>query len=678
MKDYGKSRDYRQRASKSGIEERSEDDEIKKIKEILDKLDKEVKSNPMKISSKATSKFTILGENNNILGQNVSFMGRTGKGINEDKNNREFLLNFLSHDNMPILPKNLHLLTDNDANQNISESTKFKNLADLLIDNTDSVVESHFVRDCKERVNLSLFTAFSRKSKDVLLDENPIEQDKNRLLLLKLNNVNIPTLNIIDKNEYEQKYKIKDMQYRENLLKNILKPLNPINENNNKKENKENFENKNCIYFRQKEEKYFVMPTLINYIPPSKENLRKTFSKGRSVSMRKVKEKKNKDENSEQNEKVGYSSPRTSRATSLNTLKKLEKEKNPNFWDPEIDGDILSYINHNIICIEDIYNQNKKDYNYNKKEKDIIPIETKEILNDNDNNDDDEIKNFRKSLKKDLMEDDDNDTGGEKKKIKNKFTEFNDYCPKIAHFNIKKDKLKLQEKAFNNDLKLFINSKIDNITAFHDQSFPKKIINVSSEKLYRYAKNNETNEKSTQDSFSIEPLNKNKNSDEKNSENKSQKTIKDKKNFSIGNSSIKKKNIVQTSKNKNSNDKVVKKNEQSIKKNTEKEKEKENKFKEIQRLFFNINIDDNKNEKDEKMEKNKKEEVEKSLYSIDESDSNVEKSVSKKNYSKNLSKIFKDKDKLNQSSIEKTIIKKVDNSEDSILKLYSSESNKIS
>ena len=69
-----------------------------------------------------------MGENNNILGQNVSFMGRTGKGINEDKNNREFLLNFLSHDNMPILPKNLHLLTDNDANQNISESTvqKFK------------------------------------------------------------------------------------------------------------------------------------------------------------------------------------------------------------------------------------------------------------------------------------------------------------------------------------------------------------------------------------------------------------------------------------------------------------------------------------------------------------------------------------------------------------------------
>ena len=675
MKDYAKSRDYRQRASKSGIiEERSEDDEIKKIKELLDKLDKEVKSHPIKINSKATSKFTILGENN-VDRQNLSFMGRAGKGVNEDKNNREFILNFLNHDSLPILPKDLHLLTDNDANQNISDDEKFKNLANLLIDNSDSVVERYFVRDSKEEVNLHLFTAFSRKSKDVFLDENQIEQEKNRLLLLKLNGVDIPTLNIIDKTEYEQKYKIKAAQYRENLLKNILKPLNSNtsqansnNAKNNKKENKEKLENKNCVYFRQKDEKYFVMPTLIQYIPPSNNNLRRTF-KGRSSSMRKIKSK-TKNEVFEQKEKSGYSSPRTSRAAAINTLKKLEKEKNPNFWDPEIDGDTLSYINHNIICIEDIYNKNQKDYYCeNKKEKEIIPIETKEILSDYDGSSE-EGKNLSKSLQKDLMDDDNNDTYGEKKKIKNKFTEFNDYCPKLAKIKIKKDKKILQERAFNNDLKLLINYKIGNITAFHDKSFSKKVINLNGEKLYRFVKNNETNEKSTQDSFSIEASNKNKDTNEKNAENINPKTIEAKKKYSS-----KKNNNIRMSKNKKLNDSSVNEKLQLEKNNMRKENK--NRFKEIQKLFFDIDIEDNEKgkEKEKETEKNIKQIKNGNLYSIDENESNAEKSLSRKNFNKNLSKIFKDKDKLSQSSIDKITTKKIENSEDSILKLYSSESN---
>ena len=41
---------------------------------------------------------------------------------------------------MPLLPKNMHLLSDNDRNQSISDETKFKNLADLMIDDKEAVV----------------------------------------------------------------------------------------------------------------------------------------------------------------------------------------------------------------------------------------------------------------------------------------------------------------------------------------------------------------------------------------------------------------------------------------------------------------------------------------------------------------------------------------------------------
>jgi hypothetical protein len=59
------------------------------------------------------------------------------------------------------------------------------------------------------------------------------------------------------------------------------------------------------------------------------------------------------------------------------------------FWDPEIDGETLSYINHNFISIEDIYNgkniDNKDDKNLNginyieDNEPNLTPIEAKEI-----------------------------------------------------------------------------------------------------------------------------------------------------------------------------------------------------------------------------------------------------------------------------------------------------------
>ena len=60
------------------------------------------------------------------------------------------------------------------------------------------------------------------------------------------------------------------------------------------------------------------------------------------------------------------------------------------FWDPEIDSDTLSYINHNFICIEDIYNKknveeksdkNKTEQNISEEsESNLTPIMAKELI----------------------------------------------------------------------------------------------------------------------------------------------------------------------------------------------------------------------------------------------------------------------------------------------------------
>ena len=69
----------------------------------------------------------------------------------------------------------------------------------------------------------------------------------------------------------------------------------------------------------------------------------------------------------------------------FNPFKKETKKTDDNFWDPEIDADTLSYINHNFISIEDIYNskgdEEKKGKNNNlhneENEPNLIPIQAK-------------------------------------------------------------------------------------------------------------------------------------------------------------------------------------------------------------------------------------------------------------------------------------------------------------
>jgi hypothetical protein len=51
-------------------------------------------------------------------------------------------------------------------------------------------------------------------------------------------------------------------------------------------------------------------------------------------------------------------------------------------WEPDIDGDLLAYINHNIVKIEDIYNKGKENVFELKEnlEEEVKPIEAKEVF----------------------------------------------------------------------------------------------------------------------------------------------------------------------------------------------------------------------------------------------------------------------------------------------------------
>ena len=93
----------------------------------------------------------------------------------------------MNDDNLPILPRNMHLLTDDDTNQNIDDKTKYKNLANLLLDDKEGVIESYFVKKNVDKMILKLYTALSRRSKDIFIEENNIGKDKNRILLHIIN-----------------------------------------------------------------------------------------------------------------------------------------------------------------------------------------------------------------------------------------------------------------------------------------------------------------------------------------------------------------------------------------------------------------------------------------------------------------------------------------------------------
>ena len=156
-----------------------------KYEEIVQKLKQTVdKNREYKSSHKDTS--------NQKLNNKTNYNNPTTSRMKDDIGDREFLSNFMNNDEqVNILPKNMHLLIDNDTNQSISSQEKYKNLSNLMLDDKN-ITEFNFIRSPEERVKLHLYTAFSKKSRELFMDENHPKRSKNQTLFHKINDIHIP------------------------------------------------------------------------------------------------------------------------------------------------------------------------------------------------------------------------------------------------------------------------------------------------------------------------------------------------------------------------------------------------------------------------------------------------------------------------------------------------------
>ena len=446
---------------------------------------------------------------------------RTTSRTKETFKDRDFFINFMNEDSMPILPKNMHLLTDDDTNQNIDNKTKFQKLADLLLEDKETVIENFFLKKVEDKMILKLYTALSRRSIDVFMEEKSDSKDKNRILLHKLNNIKLPKFILKEKNnnfEEDEKEILdennKDLDESENSIilkeminksprnnsssQNVQVQSNNISNNNNNininKSNRisisksQNYEND--IFFKPKP----------SFLPNCKYNKKNNKYKYKIIHL------------------PSLESLASLKSNSLKTrnIYNAHQQKNQK-WEPDIDGDLLSYINHNIVKIEDIYNKGKENIFELKEnlDEEVKPIEAKEVffdLNQTENNNDENTENENgdsknKTLinhsqsKKSLSNlDDEEETD---LKNQNKFCEYKDRFPKIIEISYLVEPDKIMMSEFQKDLRELYANRINEVGDLEEIMFPAFGKDLKTKKIYKYALNNERNEEVTTDSFTI-------------------------------------------------------------------------------------------------------------------------------------------------------------------------------
>ena len=416
--------------TKSTMERRNgEEDEVRKYEAIVTKLNQAVAPRDRPTyqvdGDFSTSKRTTTRSN-------LKF---TVSRTRDERNDKDFLINFMNKDSTFSLvsPNNLHLLSDDDRNKSITPTEKFKNLSDLMIDDRNSYSECYFIQNTEDRMILNLYSILGRKSKELFLEEGKKEKiEKTRMLLNQINNIKIPKFDFKQNDKSIKGFNINDlgqsMKWQEE------------ESNSNKSEEKKEFSNKeeDECYFKQKEKAYFLIPNLINIENYEKK---KTF------------------------------------------LRQNNKENYENYWDPEIDADTLSNINHNMIRIEDIYNkdeENKKEEEDENDEK-KLEISAEEILTSESES---EEQNIREGKDGDEIP----------KKGKIRFIEFYDVSPVQMGLSYIVDNKKVKEKNYNAELKVKNDLLLDKISEFEEKFFPKGGVDLSSDLIYKIAIRNDNNE----------------------------------------------------------------------------------------------------------------------------------------------------------------------------------------
>ena len=521
-----KSRYHKQSTKSCNEDNNPEEEELKKYRELIEKLSHLQKNKTKDLSSSPYSDSGLESSHNN-LSSNVR---RTTSRTKEVFNDRDFLINFMNDDTMPILPKNMHLLTDDDTNQNIDDKTKFKNLADLLLDDKETVIESHFIKKVEDKMILKLYTALSRRAKEVFMEENAVNKDKNRILIHKLNNIKIQKLEFEDKDKpnINENTNLNIHTYDKEEKNEFAED--EFNDENNTILNKI-LKKKQKNYSPQKESKSNYLDDLDNLISSTNINPMKKNSliKSQNSALYPYPKEKphflpdckyNKKNKSVKRIKLptleSYMPLRNNKLNSRKSRKVvLQQQPKLNQWEPDIDCDLLTYINHNIIKIEDIYNKGKENVFELKENQDeeIEPIEAKEVffdINQSNNNNEDETENVNnkknsidnnnqsKKSFTNISEEDETEL-----KTKNKFCEYKDRTPNLIEISlmVEPDKKKLND--FHNELKELYTNRINEIGELDEDMFPSFGNNLRHNKIYKYAMNNERNEEMNTDNFTL-------------------------------------------------------------------------------------------------------------------------------------------------------------------------------
>lgn len=487
-----------------------EEEELKKYRDIVEKLGHNITNKKNK--EYPGSHYTDSAMESNLNSPSSNLRPTTSR-TKEIINDRDFLINFMNDEAMPILPKNMHLLTDDDSNQNIDDKTKFKNLADLLLDDRESIIESYYVKNVEEKLLLKLYTALSRRSNDIFMEEKIDKKDKNRILLHKINNIEIPTFRFEDKDTISNK---------DDFNINLRSDRETFGEN-------ENVEGENNIILSNllKKSKRSVTTPKSSLQDKSSSSSNPNLNKNQTESNDKYSKEKPQflpdcKYNKKNNKLKIIKLPTLDNFTQLRgprVHKKSRKIVSPHpqkkqQWEPDIDGDFLGYINHNIIKIEDIYNKGKENIFELKEnlEEEVKPIEATEIVFDmneaqgvddeeNTENINDKNKSSDRQMKKNssnLSMEDDIDL-----KNKNKFCEYKDRTPNLIGISLLVEPEQKKLNDFQKELKALYSNRINEIGELDEEMFPSFGKDLKSKNIYRFALNNERNEEINTDSFTL-------------------------------------------------------------------------------------------------------------------------------------------------------------------------------
>ena len=195
------------------------------------------------------------------------------------------------------------------------------------------------------------------------------------------------------------------------------------------------------------------------------------------------------------------------------------KENNETFWDPEMDSDILSYINHNIIRIEDIYNSKENYKNDNEQQKNninnedldedkITAVNAQEIISSDSENEEDEDNYIKDQLRINNKYSNTNEEEEIPKKSKIKFREFCGISPFQIEVSCQVDNEIVKEAQTNVDLREKHTNQLNIISAYEEKNFPTYGLFLSNDLIYRIASKNEYNEIESNESFTIGPTRK--------------------------------------------------------------------------------------------------------------------------------------------------------------------------